>query len=167
MEGFFEDPQICRRAVSDRTSHEAHTNRDRTDCQTHRLGINLPTDKLVEVSVPLLLQSYREKYPADPVTEQEFGKLVGELRPNVIGTEQRNKTNTNTAHAELQGYPVTKQVSPANNNDDHETMNERDGNSEPHPTNIFTEFVNGWRNLRPNGATAKRKLDVLSWGFGE
>jgi len=136
---------------------------DRTDCQTHRLGINLPTDNSAEVSVPLLFQAYRERYPADPVTKQEFGKLIDELRPNA----QLNTPTTKNAHAEPQGYPVANQVSPMNGNDEHETMDERDGNSEPHPTNIFTEFVNGWRNLRPSGAMAKRKLDVLSWGFGE
>ena len=101
------------------------------------------------------------------MTKQEFGKLIGELRPNVNETEQRNTTNANTAHAEPQGYPVANQVSQTNGNDEHETMDERGGNSESQPTNSFTEFVNGWRNLRPNGAMSKRKLDVLSWGFGE
>lgn len=176
VEGPSEDLHICCRAVSDQTS-QAHTRGDRTDCQTHRLGLNLPTDKLVAVFVPLLLQSYREKCPADPVTEQEFGKLINELHPKTSHLEVQfaPKTTKTNAHGKSQGRPVTQQVTPMNNNDEHETMDERDGNLGPHTTSIFAEFLNGWRNLRPNGAMSndaaerrpQRKLDVLSWGFGE
>lgn len=133
----------------------------------HRLGLNLPTNGTIEVSVPLLLQSYRDEHPADPVTEQEFRKLINELRPQSGEAERQITPNTTEAHAERQVRPVTKQVSTMNRNDEHETMDERDGNLDPRTTNIFTEFVNGWRNMRPNGAMSKRKLDVLSWGFGE
>lgn len=164
------DLQICPRAVSDRTSH---TRSDRTDCQTHRLGLNLPTNDSADVSVPLLLQSYREKYPADPVTEQDFGKLINELRPNNRGSTPTTKSTPTQPRCR----PVAKQVSPMNNNDEHETINERDGSLEPHTTGIFTEFVKCWRELRSNGAMSndadaaggrpRRKLDVLSWGFGE
>ena len=87
----------------------------------------------------------------------------------------RAKTTKTNAHGKSQGRPVTQQVTPMNNNDEHETMDERDGNLGPHTTSIFAEFLNGWRNLRPNGAMSndaaerrpQRKLDVLSWGFGE
>lgn len=178
VEGSSEDSKIRRRAVYDRTSQETHTKSDRTDCQTHRLGLNLPTDDSVEVSVPLLLQSYREKYPSDPVTEQEFAKLVDEMRPDLNEVERQTTPGIKTAHAESQVYPVAKQVSPMNNNDEHERTNERDGSLEPQTTSIFTEFVNGWKKLRPNGALSndqgdaagrqpRRKLNVLSWGFGE
>ena len=175
VEGSSEDSKIRRRAVYDRTSQETHTESDRTDCQTHRLGLNLPTDKLVEVSVPLLLQSYREKHPADPVTEQEFGRLIHEIRLNFDETEHQSTPKTTNAHEKPQGRPVAQQVSPTNDNDEHETRDKRDGSLEPHTTSIFAEFLNGWRNLRPNGAMSndaaerrpQRKLDVLSWGFGE
>ena len=170
--------QICCNAVSGRRSHEAHTRGDRTDCQTHRLGQYLPTDNSVEVSVPLLLRSYRDKYTADPVTEQEFGKLIDEMRSKVNGVESKPTTPTTTtenAHANPQDRPVAKQVSSMNTNNEHETMDERDGSRNPLPTNIFTEFLIGWRNLRPNGPVSndaagtrpRRTLDVLSWGFGE
>jgi hypothetical protein len=175
MEDLFEDSQICCNAVSAQTSQEARTRGGRTDCQTHRLELNLPIDNSVEVSVPLLLMSYREKYPSDPVSEQEFGKLVNGLRPRASETEHRSIPITEKTHADPQDHPVAKQVSPMNNNDEHETINERDGTLDPHTTSIFTEFVNGWRKLRRNGASSndaagrppRRKLDVLSWGFGE
>lgn len=126
---------------------------------------------MAEVSVPLLLQSYREEYSADPVTEQDFGELVDELRRKCQEAAHQHTRNTNAAHA-TQDRPVTKQMSPTNNNnDEHETMDKGDGNSGPHPPDVFAEFVNGWRNLLSNNKTSsrrpQRKLDVLSWGFGE
>ena len=137
----------------------------------HRLGLNLPTNGTVEVSVPLLLQSYREKYPADPVTEQDFGQLVERLRRKDRETDHQNTPKPTTAHAGPQGPSATKQVSPLNNIDEHETIDERDGNSGPQATNVFAEFVKGWRNLMSNNDASRkrpqRKLDVLSWGFGE
>ena len=140
----------------------------------NRLGLNLPTDTSIEVSVLLLLQSYRKKYPTDPVTEQDFGKLI--QHPKTSETENLNTmATTESAHARSQGHPATQQASTMDQQDDHEMMDEREGSPEANPTNIFTEFVNGWRNLRPNGAVLndtaggrpQRKLDVLSWGFGE
>lgn len=105
------------------------------------------------------------------MTEQDFSELVDKLRRKSGASDHQNTTNTTTAHAEPQGRPVTKQVSPTNNNNEHETMEERDTNSGPHPTDVFAEFVNGWRNLMSNndalGRRPQRKLDVLSWGFGE
>ena len=137
----------------------------------HRLGLNLPTNGTVEDSVPLLLQLYREKYPADPVTEQDFGQLVERLRRKDREANHQDKSKPTTAHAELQGLSATKQVSPLNNIDEHETIDERDGNSGPQATDVFAEFVNGWRNLMSNNDASRkrpqRKLDVLSWGFGE
>lgn len=130
----------------------------------------MPINDSAEVSVPFLLQSYREKYPSDPVTEQEFGKLVNDLRPRAGKTEHQSTPKTKNTHAQPQDHPVVEQVSPMNNNDEHETTNERDGSLEPQTTSIFAEFVNGWRKLRPNDAAGRqprRKLDVLSWGFGE
>lgn len=53
---------------------------------------------------------------------------------------------------------------------------ERDGSPEAYPSNVFREFVSRWKTLRPNGAVPndtavgqpqQRKLDVLTWGFGE
>jgi hypothetical protein len=138
----------------------------------------MPIDDSAEASVPLLLLSYREKYPSDPVSEQEFGKLVNEMRPKDSDTEHQTTPGTKDAHAESQVHPVAKQVSPMNNNDEHERIDERDGSLEPQTTSIFTEFVNGWKKLRPNDALSndqgdaagrqpRRKLNVLSWGFGE
>lgn len=137
----------------------------------HRLGLNLPTNGTVEVSVPLLLQMYREKYSADPVTEQDFGELVGKVHRKGREADHQNTPKRTIAHAEAQGCPVTKQVSPMNNTDEHEPVDERDGNSGPQATDVFAEFVNGWRNLMSNNDASRkrpqRKLDVLSWGFGE
>lgn len=105
------------------------------------------------------------------MTEQDFGELVDNLRRKNGEADHQNTTNTTTTHSEPQGRPGPKQVSPANNNNEHETTDERDGNSGPHPTDVFAEFVNGWRNLMSNNDALsrrpQRKLDVLSWGFGE
>ena len=131
----------------------------------------MSTNDADEVSVSLLLQSYREKHPADPVTEQDFSELVNTLRRKTGEAAHQNTTNTTTAHVNSQDRLVPKQVSPTNNNNEHETVDERDGNSGPHPTDVFAEFVNGWRNLMSNNDALsrrpQRKLDVLSWGFGE
>jgi hypothetical protein len=175
MKGSFENPQTCRRAVFDHTSHEARTRDDRTDCRTHRLGVNLPTGDSAEVCVPLLLQSYQEQYPADPVIEQDFEKLIKEMRGKSGAAGHQTTPKTTNTYETPQGRSVAKQVSPTNNDGEHETVDERDGSLDPHTTSIFKEFVSGWRNLNSNGAMsndtagrrAQRKLDVLSWGFGE
>ena len=94
------------------------------------------------------------------MTEQDFGELVDKLRRKSSEANRQNTPNTNTAHA-MQDRPVTKQVSPKNDND---------GNSRPQASDVFAEFVNGWRNLMSNKDASRgrpqRKLDVLSWGFG-
>lgn len=136
----------------------------------------MPIDDSAEVSVSLLLHSYRERYPSDPVSEQEFGKLINEMRPNDSDTEHQTTPNQTDAHAQPQGHPVAKQMSPLNNNDEHGRIDGRDVSVDAHTTtSIFTEFMNGWRKLRPNGTMSndaaggqpRRRLDVLSWGFGE
>lgn len=105
------------------------------------------------------------------MTEPQFAEHVDELRRKVTETNHQTTPNTKTAHANPQDRPVAKQVCPMNNNDVHETTEERDGNSGQHPTDVFAEFVNGWRNLMSNNDALsrrpRRKLDVLSWGFGE
>jgi hypothetical protein len=105
------------------------------------------------------------------VTEQQFGEHIDELRRKVTETNHQTTPITKTAHANPQDRPVARQVSHINNNDVHETAQERDGNSGQHRTDVFAEFVNGWRNLMSNNDALsrrpRRKLDVLSWGFGE
>ena len=103
------------------------------------------------------------------MTEQDFGELVHVLSRKSGEANRQNTPNTDTTHA-MQDRPVTKQVSPKNDNDEHEAMDERDGNSRPQASDVFAEFVNGWRNLMSNKDASRgrpqRKLDVLSWGFG-
>lgn len=104
------------------------------------------------------------------MTEPQFAEHIDELRRKDTERNQQTTPNTKTAHANPQDRPVPKQVSPTNNNNEHETMDERDGNSGQHPTDVFAEFVNGWRNMMSNNDALsrrpQRKLDVLSWGFG-
>jgi hypothetical protein len=108
------------------------------------------------------------------VTEQDFGKHIQHPKFNEA-EHQTPTTATNGARASPQGRPATPQASTTNQNGEHEAMNERDGGPESNPTDVFTEFLNGWKDLRPNGTMSndtvggrpQRKLDVLSWGFGE
>lgn len=151
-----------------------------TDCQQNRLGDNLPTDSQVKISNSLLFQSYRKTYPADPVTEEDFGKLIEEL--HLIGSESEHSATPKSkgAHANPRSTPPTQlaaeQALSTVPNDVDETMNERDGIVDTSPNGVFAEFVNGWRNLRPSlalsndmarGRPQQRKLNVLSWGFGD
>jgi hypothetical protein len=112
------------------------------------------------------------------VTEEEFQKLVEELRPN-MGETQHSTAIAPGIPAVLQSTPVAQAVAeqaPATNNDGgHEATDEGDDDVTTHPNDVFTEFEHAWRNVRPGGAFAKdtatdrpqqRRLDVLFWGFG-
>jgi hypothetical protein len=113
------------------------------------------------------------------VTEEDFQKLVEELRPAAVET-QHLVTITTDIPAVRQSPPVAQagaeQVSTTNGDGGHEAMDEEDGDIATHPNDVFSEFVHVWRNVRPGGAFSKdmatdrpqqRRLDVLSWGFGE
>jgi hypothetical protein len=112
------------------------------------------------------------------VTEEDFQKLVKELRPTAVEIQHLTTIATDRP-AVLQSSPVAQagaeQVSTTNGNDGHEAMDEGDGDIATHPNDVFKEFVHVWRNVRPGGAFSKdmatdrpqqRRLDVLSWGFG-
>jgi hypothetical protein len=112
------------------------------------------------------------------VTEEDFQKLVEELRPTATETQHSTKFTTDRSAAR-QSSPVAQagaeQVSTTNGNDDHEAMDEEDGDIAAQPNDVFKEFVHVWKNVRPGGAFSKdvatdrpqqRRLDVLSWGFG-
>lgn len=133
-------------------------------------------------SAARLYRLYSEKYPSDPVSENDFALLVIELRPAVDDENDHTSASADdeSDHAATARSSVQAPVSEHGNNMDmqqEETWEDsQDRTSGPPPNFKLLEFASVWKNTGPSGAfgkhaadtvTPKRRLNVLDWGFGE
>lgn len=133
------------------------------------------------MSPSLTWKAYLKAYPKDAVSQEAFEKLVEEYRPDppLNASPQQCENSTKPAmrptdislKRKSRVSSITGRSSTINGN--REARREREAmlHDQPSQPGIFTEFVETWRNVMPGQSatndTARHRLDVLSWGFGE
>lgn len=149
-----------------------------TNQTKHRLKSNILTNQSTQFSVQSLLQRYREAYPTDPVSDHEFEKLTGELRPTAVSAERPATPSAGNVHNGSGSKALGERLRSTNHDQAEASEDERAQSTETHPDDVFAEFVSRWNSIRPGNGNAwekgqpknrppQRKLDVLSWGFVE
>ncbi|KAM0717704.1 hypothetical protein Q7P37_007556 [Cladosporium fusiforme] len=173
-------------------THDARSAHMRDQQRRHWLDTNLSSNDDVAVLPSLIWTAYRKAHPNDPVSQEAFEILVEEYRPvppRKAAPPQECETSIEpakraTASSLKRMSRTSASIGPRTSviDDYHESPREKEArlHNQPSRLGVWSEFVQAWKNVMPGGSFAhddaqrgvdgerkRRRLDVLSWGFGE
>lgn len=137
-----------------------------------RLKSKISTDgKAAASSAYRLWRDYLDKYPSDPVSDDDFALLVTQLRPAAdIGNMRASALADDESNAAVMAQsPAQAPVSEARNDSTRINPGMRDESRgpEPLPNYKLLELIGVWKQHFARIGTPTRSLNVLNWGLGE